>query len=199
MVFIVPPNGEQFAVDVNPNATTLYQLKVAIEKINGMPVSNQRFFFSQSNDSDLICNLGVGRFSTLILLNLFNPFYGETPSSVASPSAAVKRKKSIGATSSSVVKKSELTEEEEKELDRKAQEYFDRKLLEDYVESESDEEDIKRADADFEHTFAKMSEIIDAEDNLDLESIVKEIKVKEHEFRRRFMEQLRQEQQKPNT
>jgi hypothetical protein len=70
MVLIVSVSGEKFTLDVNPNATTLHQLKVAIQQFNGMPVSNHRLFLSHSlgqNDSDLISNLGIQPFSTLTL------------------------------------------------------------------------------------------------------------------------------------
>jgi hypothetical protein len=84
MVLIVLPNGEKFALDVNPNATTLHELKIAIQQFNGMPVSNQRLFLSQSlgqNDSDLISNLGIGPFSTLTLHGADNTI-GATSSTV---------------------------------------------------------------------------------------------------------------------
>lgn len=79
MVFIVPPSGKIFALDVNPNTTTLHDLKVAIQQFHGIPASNQRIFLSQSlgeNDSDLISNIGIGPFSTL---TLHVPFFGGTP------------------------------------------------------------------------------------------------------------------------
>lgn len=80
MVFIVPPpSGKIFALDVNPNTTTLHDLKVAIQQFYGIPVLNQRLFLSQSlgeNDSDLISNIGIGPFSTL---TLHVPFFGGTP------------------------------------------------------------------------------------------------------------------------
>lgn len=107
MVFIVPPSGEKFSLDVNPNATTLHQLKVAIQKFNGMPVSNQRLFFSQSlgqNDSDLISNLGIGPFSTL---TLHTPFYGGADDDT------------IGATSSTV--KDELVKEVDSDSDSESE------------------------------------------------------------------------------
>jgi pre-mRNA-processing factor 6 len=79
MVFILLPNGKSFALDVNPNATTLHHLKAAIEQHHCTPVLNQCLFLSQSlgeNDSNLISNLGIGPFSTL---TLHIPFFGGTP------------------------------------------------------------------------------------------------------------------------
>lgn len=80
--------------------------------------------------------------------------------------------------------------EEEKELDRKTREELDKKRPE-------DDEDTKRFDADFERAFkrarAKMTEISEAEDNLDVKSIVKELMVEERKYQLRMMEQERQE------
>jgi hypothetical protein len=71
------------------------------------------------NDSDLICDLGVESFSTLTL-------HGDKEA-----------------------KEKKLSKEEKEELDRKKREYFVKKLLPGYEESESDE-DIKLMDASFQ-------------------------------------------------
>jgi len=79
MVFIVLPNGKSFALDVNPNTTTLHHLKTPIEEHHGTPALNQCLFLSQSlggNDSDLISNLGIGHV----------PSYGGTTTPSAIPS-----------------------------------------------------------------------------------------------------------------
>lgn len=89
MVFIVPPTGKILSLDINPNITTLHNLKTEIENFHGIPISHQRLFLSQSlklladNDSTLISNLGVGNYSTL---TLHVPFYGGTqPPAVPKP------------------------------------------------------------------------------------------------------------------
>ncbi|AES58985.1 hypothetical protein MtrunA17_Chr1g0149141 [Medicago truncatula] len=132
MVFIVPPSGEKFSLDVNPNTTTLHQLKVAIQQFNGMPVSNQRLFFSLSlgqNDSDLISNLGIGPFSTL---TLHTPFYGGADDDT------------IGATSSTV--KDELVKEVDSDSESESESESDAKARADseyliYPDSDSDVDD----------------------------------------------------------
>ncbi|KEH39863.1 hypothetical protein MtrunA17_Chr1g0149771 [Medicago truncatula] len=143
MVLIVLPNGEKFALDVNPNATTLHQLKVAIQQFNGMPVSDQRLFLSLSlgqNDSDLISNLGIQPFSTLTLLTT-------TPSSVKESELDKEAKEeTIGATSSTV--KDELVKEvdSDSDSDSDSESESDAKAREDseyliYPESDSDVDD----------------------------------------------------------
>ncbi|AES68452.1 hypothetical protein MtrunA17_Chr3g0079191 [Medicago truncatula] len=144
MVFIVPPSGEKFSLDVNPNATTVHQLKVAIQQFNGMPVSNQRLFFSGSlgqNDSDLISNLGIGPFSTL---TLHTPFYGGAADD-----------DTIGANSSTtkeeLVKETEVESDSESDKEAEAEakakeeayEYFFKYAdLESKMESNSDDDRI---------------------------------------------------------
>jgi hypothetical protein len=130
MVFIVLPNGEKFAIDVNPNTTTLHQLKVAIQQFNGMPVSNQRLFLSRSlrqNDSDLISNLGIQPFSTLTLLGA---------------------DRTIGATFSTVneelVKEtdSEFESDDEAKARKEAYEYFNDLDVDDKIETMFDNDHI---------------------------------------------------------
>ncbi|RHN65871.1 putative tetratricopeptide-like helical domain, pre-mRNA-processing factor 6/Prp1/STA1 [Medicago truncatula] len=81
MVFVVPPTGKILSLYINPNTTTLHNLKLLIEQFHGISIEQQRIFLSQSlpllghNDSVLISDLGVGNYSTI---TLHVPFYGGT-------------------------------------------------------------------------------------------------------------------------
>nr|KYP53403.1 Pre-mRNA-processing factor 6 [Cajanus cajan] len=93
MVFVVSPNHKTFAIDLNPNTTTLHLLKLSIQQTLTIPISHQRLFLSHSRrltadndaagDSLLISDLGVGPYSTL---TLHVPFFGGTnPPAVPKP------------------------------------------------------------------------------------------------------------------
>jgi len=48
MEFIVPPTGKILSLDINPNTTTLHNLKLSIEQFHGISIEQQRIFLSQS-------------------------------------------------------------------------------------------------------------------------------------------------------
>ncbi|KAH7528301.1 hypothetical protein FEM48_Zijuj05G0058200 [Ziziphus jujuba var. spinosa] len=93
MVFITSPNHKTLALNIDPNTTTLHDLKLAIHGSSGIPIFLQRLFLSQSfrlhthdeEESSLLSELGVGTHSTL---TLHVPFYGgtsQTPSILPKP------------------------------------------------------------------------------------------------------------------
>lgn len=81
MVFVVPSTRKILSLDINPNTTTLHNLKLLIEQFHGISIEQQHIFLSQRlplfghNDSVLISDPGVGNYSTI---TLHVPFYGGT-------------------------------------------------------------------------------------------------------------------------
>lgn len=133
------------------------------------------------NDSDLICDLGVESFSTLTL-------HGADDTIRATSSATNKE-----------AKEKKLSKEEKEELDRKKREYFVKKLLPGYEESESDE-DIKLTDASFQcvvkRCYAKTMKMMKAKMKLDIESHLNEMKEEELKYQSLMM---KKEKQIPKT
>lgn len=90
-----------FALDVNPNATTLHHLKVAIEQRHGTPFLNQCLFLSQPSYSNTPTPLAI------IVLGL------STDDTISSTSCAVKEEGNEA---------EEELEKETKEEDKEAEE-----------------------------------------------------------------------------
>ncbi|CAF2035155.1 protein STABILIZED1 [Brassica rapa] len=73
MVFLSIPNGETLSVDVNPNATTISAFEKLIHQRTDLPQPLLRYSLRMRNpslanpDSILLSDLGVSRFSTLII------------------------------------------------------------------------------------------------------------------------------------
>ncbi|CDY21966.1 BnaC09g00720D [Brassica napus] len=73
MVFLSIPNGETLSVDVNPNATTVSAFEQLIHQRTDLPQPLLRYSLRMRNpslanpDSILLSDLGVSRFSTLII------------------------------------------------------------------------------------------------------------------------------------
>ncbi|KAI9177455.1 hypothetical protein LWI28_015435 [Acer negundo] len=86
MVFVSSPNSGTLFFNLNPNNTTLHSLKKTLHQHTTVPISLQHLLIpshnSRNDDSALLSQLGITRYSTLTLLV---PLLGGTAADAAPP------------------------------------------------------------------------------------------------------------------